>query len=205
MISAPLNQTGNIPNERIRVRLFGFLDEFEQGNIPNEIELKSVFVNELGIRDAKSCRSEIEFLEEQIHTHDGDVEPMVSVLNGFVALTRYCRFLLFGLEEEEAEKEEMSSGSFNKQRTIKRLLSQEIGDMAITVPKDFCCSISLDLMEDPVTVSTGQTYDRSSILRWMEDGHCSCPKTGQMLTHTRLVQNRALRNLISIDFLYLCF
>ncbi|KAI3879814.1 hypothetical protein MKX03_000433 [Papaver bracteatum] len=187
------------PNdERIRVRLFGFLDEFEQGNVPDEIELKSVFVNELGIRDAKTCRGEIEFLEEQIHTHDGDVEPMVSVLNGFVALTRYCRFLLFGLEEEEEEeKEGTGSGSFNKQRTRKRLLSQEMGDMAITVPKDFCCSISLDLMEDPVTVSTGQTYDRSSILRWMEDGHCSCPKTGQMLTHTRLVPNRALRNLIS--------
>ncbi|GFQ03205.1 U-box domain-containing protein 17 [Phtheirospermum japonicum] len=51
-------------------------------------------------------------------------------------------------------------------------------------------------MRDPVIVSTGQTYDRSLIIRWMEDGHCSCPKTGQLLVHTKLVPNRALRNLI---------
>ncbi|KAL3576288.1 hypothetical protein D5086_021571 [Populus alba] len=30
----------------------------------------------------------------------------------------------------------------------------------------------------------------------MEEGHCTCPKTGQMLMNTRLVPNRALRNLI---------
>uniref|UniRef100_A0A5B6YHU6 RING-type E3 ubiquitin transferase n=1 Tax=Davidia involucrata TaxID=16924 RepID=A0A5B6YHU6_DAVIN len=51
-------------------------------------------------------------------------------------------------------------------------------------------------MRDPVIISTGQTYDRASIARWMEEGHCTCPKTGQMLVHTRLVPNRALRNLI---------
>ncbi|OVA04056.1 Armadillo [Macleaya cordata] len=179
-------------DEKLRLRLFEFLDEFEQGRVPNKIDLRSVYIEELGIRDAKSCRAEIEFLEEQIHAHEGDVEPMVSVLNGFVALTRYCRFLLFGLEEEEEE-----TGSGNRKKVRKRVASQEIGETFLTVPKDFCCPISLDLMPDPVTVSTGQTYDRSSIARWMEEGHCSCPKTGQMLTHTRLVPNRALRNLIS--------
>ncbi|GLU22815.1 hypothetical protein SLE2022_388610 [Rubroshorea leprosula] len=51
-------------------------------------------------------------------------------------------------------------------------------------------------MRDPVIISTGQTYDRSSISRWMEEGHYTCPKTGQLLVHTCLVPNRALRNLI---------
>lgn len=51
-------------------------------------------------------------------------------------------------------------------------------------------------MQDPVIVSTGQTYDRASIKRWMEEGHSTCPKTGQMLVHTKLFPNRALRNLI---------
>uniref|UniRef100_A0A0D3GC55 U-box domain-containing protein n=1 Tax=Oryza barthii TaxID=65489 RepID=A0A0D3GC55_9ORYZ len=31
---------------------------------------------------------------------------------------------------------------------------------------DFLCSISMELMEDPVTVATGVTYDRRSIERW---------------------------------------
>ncbi|KAF6150205.1 hypothetical protein GIB67_023160 [Kingdonia uniflora] len=52
-------------------------------------------------------------------------------------------------------------------------------------------------MQDLVIVSTGQMYDRVSISQWMGKGHCSCPKTGQILAHTRLIPNRALYNLIS--------
>ncbi|KAB1221543.1 U-box domain-containing protein 17 [Morella rubra] len=179
-------------DESLRIRLFGFLDQFEKGNIPNPEELRLFFVDRLGIKDAKSCRDEIEFLEEQIVNHEGDVEPTVSVLNGFVAITRYCRFLLFGFEDDEVRSG--IGGSVKRPR--KGLISQEIAETFVTVPKDFCCPISLDLMRDPVIISTGQTYDRSSIARWVEEGHCSCPKTGQMLVHTRLVPNRALRNLI---------
>ncbi|KAF3583806.1 hypothetical protein F2Q69_00028300 [Brassica cretica] len=51
-------------------------------------------------------------------------------------------------------------------------------------------------MTDPVIVSTGQTYDRTSIARWIEEGHCTCPKTGQTLMDSRIVPNRALKNLI---------
>ncbi|KAJ4879935.1 U-box domain-containing protein 17 [Raphanus sativus] len=87
-------------DESLRVTLYSFLDGFENGEIPNSLALRSFFVEKLGIRDSKSCGSEIEFLEEQIANHDGDVEPTGSVINGFVAITRYCRFLLFGFEEE---------------------------------------------------------------------------------------------------------
>ncbi|KAF8391195.1 hypothetical protein HHK36_023497 [Tetracentron sinense] len=179
-------------DETLRLRLFSFLDEFEKGWIPDPVELQSVFMERLGIQDAKTCRSEIEFLEEKIHNQEGDVEPTVSVLNGFVALIRYCRFLLFGYEEDD---EEMGFGNWKKPR--KGLISQEIAETFVTTPKDFCCPISLDLMRDPVIISTGQTYDRASISRWMEEGHCSCPKTGQMLAYSRLVPNQALRSLIS--------
>ncbi|XP_007025299.2 PREDICTED: U-box domain-containing protein 17 [Theobroma cacao] len=178
-------------DENLRVRFFSFLNEFENGSIPNHVDLRLFFVERLGIRDAKSCRCEIEFLEEQIVNHEGDIEPTASVLNGFVAITRYCRFLLFGFEEDEVQ---LAFGNQKKPR--KGLITREIADTFLTIPKDFCCPISLDLMRDPVIISTGQTYDRSSITRWMEEGHCTCPKTGQMLIHTRLVPNRALRNLI---------
>ncbi|KAF9672483.1 hypothetical protein SADUNF_Sadunf11G0046900 [Salix dunnii] len=177
--------------EDLRVRFFSFLDEFEKGNIPNLVDLKLFFVEGLGIKDAKSFRVETEFLEEQIVNHEGDIEPTASVLNGFVAIACYCRFLLYGFEENEVE---LQIG--NRKMLRKGLISQEIAETFITVPKDFCCPISLDLMRDPVIISTGQTYDRSSISRWMEEGHCTCPKTGQMLMNTRLVPNRALRNLI---------
>ncbi|KAI9127288.1 hypothetical protein K1719_001847 [Acacia pycnantha] len=178
-------------DDDLRIRFLSFLDEFENGKVPDSSELRSLFLEKLKILDARSCRSEIESLEEQIVHHEGDVEPTISVLNGLVALTRYCRFLLFGFEEDELE---LSSG--NKKKPKRGLISQEIAGTFISIPKDFCCPITLDLMRDPVIISTGQTYDRSSISRWIEDGHCTCPKTGQMLGSTRLVPNRSLRNLI---------
>ncbi|XP_018451144.2 LOW QUALITY PROTEIN: U-box domain-containing protein 17-like [Raphanus sativus] len=173
-------------DESLRVTLYSFLDGFENGEIPNSLALRSFFVEKLGIRDSKSCGSEIEFLEEQIANHDGDVEPTGSVINGFVAITRYCRFLLFGFEEEWRIK--------NNNNNPKK--SKGDGEGFVTVPKDFICPISLDLMTDPVIISTGQTYDRTSIARWIEEGHCTCPKTGQMLVDSRIVPNRALKNLI---------
>ncbi|KAL3741635.1 hypothetical protein ACJRO7_017144 [Eucalyptus globulus] len=178
-------------DEELRVQLFTFLNEFENGRIPNPVELRIFFLDSLGISNAKSFRAEIDFLEEQIMNYEGDIEPPASVLQGFVALTRFCRFLLCGFEEDDIG---MRCGNTKKQR--KGLIAQEIADTFVTVPKDFCCPISLDLMQDPVIISTGQTYDRRSISRWMEEGHCNCPKTGQMLAHNRLVPNRALRNLI---------
>ncbi|GAV78888.1 Arm domain-containing protein/U-box domain-containing protein [Cephalotus follicularis] len=178
-------------DEALRLRFYSFLYEFENGRVPNSVELRLFYVDKLGIRDAKSCRAEIEFLEEQIVNHEGDIEPAASVLNGFVALTRYCRFFLFRFEEDEVD-----TGIGNHKKTRKGLIAREIADTFVTIPKDFCCPISLDLMRDPVIISTGQTYDRCFISRWMEEGHCTCPKTGQMLVHTRLVPNRALRNLI---------
>ncbi|PSS29035.1 U-box domain-containing protein [Actinidia chinensis var. chinensis] len=178
-------------DEALRMKLFSFLDKFENGRIPDPVELYSFFVEKLGIRGSKSFRVETEFLEEQIVNHEGDVEPAVLVLDGFVALTRYSRFLLFGFEEDEVE---LRSGKQNKPK--KGLLTREIAETYLIIPKDFCCPISLDLMRNPVIISTGQTYDRSSISRWIEEGHYTCPKTGQMLVDTRLVPNLVLRNLI---------
>lgn len=178
-------------DDLLRLKLYHFLNEFEKGRIPEMNELYIFFVERLGICNVRSCRTEIEFLEEQIVNHDGDLEPTASVLNGFVALMRYCRFLLFRFEDEDGEL-----GKWKRRSIKKGFISREIADTFVTIPKDFCCPISLELMHNPVIVSTGQTYDRTSIARWLEEGHSTCPKTGQMLVHTRLVPNRALRNLI---------
>ncbi|XWS28847.1 hypothetical protein CRYUN_Cryun25bG0106700 [Craigia yunnanensis] len=65
------------------------------------------------------------------------------------------------------------------------------------IPDDFRCPISLELMKDPVIVSTGQTYERSCIEKWLEQGHGTCPKTQQMLSSPALTPNYVLRSLIS--------
>nr|XP_043634086.1 U-box domain-containing protein 14-like [Erigeron canadensis] len=66
------------------------------------------------------------------------------------------------------------------------------------IPDDFRCPISLELMKDPVIVSTGQTYERSSIQKWLDAGHKTCPKTQQTLLHTALTPNYVLKSLIAL-------
>lgn len=65
------------------------------------------------------------------------------------------------------------------------------------IPQDFRCPISLELMKDPVIVSTGQTYERDFIEKWLKAGHVTCPKTQQPLTNTTLTPNYVLRSLIA--------
>ncbi|KAJ6817361.1 E3 ubiquitin-protein ligase PUB23 [Iris pallida] len=68
----------------------------------------------------------------------------------------------------------------------------------VEVPSFFLCPISLQIMRDPVTLSTGITYDRHSIERWLfTDEHDTCPITQTTLTDRDLiVPNHTLRRLI---------
>ncbi|XP_057962639.1 U-box domain-containing protein 8 [Malania oleifera] len=70
--------------------------------------------------------------------------------------------------------------------------------MATELPDDFRCPISLEVMSDPVILSSGHTFDRSSIQRWLDSGHRTCPITKLPLPeHPSLIPNHALRSLIS--------
>ncbi|KAJ1378266.1 Zinc finger, RING/FYVE/PHD-type [Sesbania bispinosa] len=71
-------------------------------------------------------------------------------------------------------------------------------DLCITVPTYFRCPISLDIMKSPVSLCTGVTYDRSSIQRWLDEGHNTCPATMQVLQTKDFVPNRTLQSLIKI-------
>ncbi|ESQ34483.1 hypothetical protein EUTSA_v10007104mg [Eutrema salsugineum] len=67
----------------------------------------------------------------------------------------------------------------------------------LTIPVDFLCPVSLELMKDPVIVATGQTYERAYIQRWIDCGNLTCPKTQQKLENFTLTPNYVLRSLIS--------
>lgn len=69
-------------------------------------------------------------------------------------------------------------------------------DLSVQIPYHFRCPISLELMCDPVTVCTGQTYDRSSIESWVATGNTTCPVTRSPLTDFTLIPNHTLRRLI---------
>ncbi|KAF2558136.1 hypothetical protein F2Q68_00017223 [Brassica cretica] len=66
-------------------------------------------------------------------------------------------------------------------------------DLGIQIPYHFRCPISLELMRDPVTVCTGQTYDRTSIESWVSTGtNTTCPVTRAPLSDFTLIPNHTL-------------
>nr|GMD93874.1 U-box domain-containing protein 30-like [Ipomoea batatas] len=67
---------------------------------------------------------------------------------------------------------------------------------SIEVPSVFICPISLEPMQDPVTLCTGQTYERSNILKWLSLGRLICPTTMQELWDDSIIPNSTLHHLI---------
>ncbi|KAL0427020.1 UNVERIFIED_CONTAM: putative E3 ubiquitin-protein ligase LIN-1 [Sesamum latifolium] len=67
-----------------------------------------------------------------------------------------------------------------------------------TPPKDFVCPITTHVFDDPVTLETGQTYERKAIQEWIDRGNSTCPITRQKLSSTQLPKtNYVLKRLIA--------
>lgn len=64
-------------------------------------------------------------------------------------------------------------------------------------PEELRCPISLQLMYDPVIIASGQTYERICIEKWFSDGHNTCPKTQQQLSHLGLTPNYCVKGLVA--------
>ncbi|XWS37543.1 hypothetical protein CRYUN_Cryun19dG0052300 [Craigia yunnanensis] len=66
----------------------------------------------------------------------------------------------------------------------------------LEIPRHFLCPITLDIMKDPVTLSSDVTYDRESIETWLEYGNFTCPVTNQVLRSFDQIPNHSLRKMI---------
>ncbi|MFS7988172.1 putative U box domain, Zinc finger, RING/FYVE/PHD-type [Helianthus anomalus] len=152
------------------------LDRIKREIVPQQSKLKEIFTR-LQLNDSISCTDEIQILEEEVRNQE-DEKSKADIVS-LIGLVRYAKCVLYGESSP---------------RIVRRRKFSSSADL--TIPADFRCPISLDLMRDPVVVSTGQTYDRVSINLWIESGHTTCPKTGQTLAHTETIPNLALRNLI---------
>ncbi|GLU18385.1 hypothetical protein SLE2022_346910 [Rubroshorea leprosula] len=83
-----------------------------------------------------------------------------------------------------------------RRRKGKSQKQDNIHKKELEIPGHFRCPISLDLMKDPVTLSSGITYDRESIEKWLEDGNFACPVTSQVLRSFDQIPNHSLRRMI---------
>ncbi|XP_050383507.1 U-box domain-containing protein 16 [Argentina anserina] len=164
-------------DDNLRLEVCSMLDRLKKEIIPDHSKLYEIFI-QLGILDSSNCKEELESLQDEFQNQADD--KFKSQLVSLIGLVRYAKCVLFGASTPSSDLTRLKSSS------------------ELNFPVDFRCPISLELMRDPVAVSTGQTYDRESIKLWIESGHNTCPKTGQALAHTSLIPNRALKNLIAM-------
>ncbi|KAM6562184.1 hypothetical protein CsatB_022182 [Cannabis sativa] len=172
-------------DKRVGSAVRSVLSGFERGVVPDMGDLKWVLVN-LGIRNWSSCNKEAMFLDSEIELESSNDEKeelgLLSSLMGFVC---YCRCVVFGVVDCDPNRKQ-SNGNCRSQ-----VLNGINSD-------DLRCPISLEMMTDPVTVASGQTYDRSSITKWFRAGNSTCPKTGEKLKNMEMVPNSALKGLIKL-------
>lgn len=164
-------------DNNLRVQVLKMLDRIKREIVPDHSDLAQIF-DQLQLRDSTSCRDEIESLEDEVQNQKD--EKSKSDVIALIGLVRYAKCVLYGASTPRT--------SGRRRRSV----------ADVNIPAEFRCPISLDLMRDPVVVSTGQTYDRASISPWIESGKNTCPMTGQTLSHTDLIPNRALKNLIAM-------
>ncbi|KAI7996306.1 U-box domain-containing protein 19 [Camellia lanceoleosa] len=163
--------------------VLSILGQFEGRNVPDSGDLRRV-LNQLGIRSWNECNREIKFLDSELNFEYLSSEKRdLGLLSSLIGLMSYCRGVLFDIVDTVSTHKSTQKSS--------NLVVKHVN------LDDFLCPISLEIMIDPVTVSTGHTYDRSSILKWFKAGNSTCPKTGEKLKSTDLVPNLALKRLIS--------
>ncbi|XP_047945869.1 U-box domain-containing protein 16 [Salvia hispanica] len=178
LIKKQCSETAADPvDENLRAEVLKIMENIKREIAPDHSELRQIF-ERLNLRDSASCSNEIENLEDEVQNQD-DEKSKAEVI-ALIGLVRYAKCVLHGASTPRIETRRQKSAAEGN------------------IPADFRCPITLDLMRDPVVVSTGQTYDRTSIILWIESGHATCPKTGQTLTHTQLIPNLALKSLISM-------
>ena len=74
-------------------------------------------------------------------------------------------------------------GVFTPERVMKKLL-------------ELSCSITDELMVDPVNIESGESYERNAIIEWFSVGNNTCPLTRKPVDPTIMVSNSTLQRQI---------
>ncbi|XP_059669720.1 U-box domain-containing protein 1-like [Cornus florida] len=144
----------------------------------------------IGLRNPVDYDEEISKLEREADKQAGTGGLIVvSNINNLISLVSLSKPMIFSGGTNEKLK--LRSASFRRNHDH----SSSSQSTIFSIPDEFRCPISLDLMRDPVIVASGHTYDRNSIAQWINSGHHTCPKSGQRLIHMALIPNYALKSL----------
>ncbi|PPD89145.1 hypothetical protein GOBAR_DD13918 [Gossypium barbadense] len=74
-----------------------------------------------------------------------------------------------------------------------------------SIRNDFICPLTGNFFEDPVTLETGQTFERVAIKEWFDQGNRTCPVTGKLLEYLSVpLTNIILKHVIDSWKLEIC-
>ncbi|KAI3733525.1 hypothetical protein L6452_12968 [Arctium lappa] len=172
-------------DKRILELLRSVLKQLELRIAPDPDNLKRV-LDYLGVSSWNECNKEIKFLDSEIGSERSTAKKSdLDILSSLMGLMIYSRCTIFAA----VDVEKIAVSGRGRGRSCDRSITSLNVD-------DFRCPISLEIMSDPVTLTTGHTYDRSSIERWFRSGNSTCPKTGEKVNSGNLVSNSCLRSVI---------
>lgn len=113
-------------------------------------------------------------------------------------LQRLVKAIVEDSSNEENEFREYVDRATQTLQDLKELKSNPSSFINLdNCPQEFYCPLSKEIMRDPVIISTGKTYDRTSIQKWLKAGNRTCPKTQQVLSHTILTPNHLVQDMIT--------
>ncbi|KAL9673483.1 hypothetical protein QQ045_029741 [Rhodiola kirilowii] len=67
----------------------------------------------------------------------------------------------------------------------------------VAIPPFFRCPLSLELMVNPMIIASGQTFEKTNIHKWLDQGLNICPKTRQVLPHLNYIANHSVETMIA--------
>ncbi|XP_066352463.1 U-box domain-containing protein 19-like [Miscanthus floridulus] len=166
------------------------LARFASGVTPDAEDARLVLAR-VGLATWHDCSEEGAFLEaellERLETGSDDNDNDLVLITSLMAFLLYCRVVLFDRIDDSGSKTDKAAATVNR---LPPMFTLSLN------PEALQCPITLELMTDPVTVATGQTYDRASIKKWIKSGCRTCPVTGERLRSAELVPNVAARGVI---------
>ncbi|KAH8951118.1 hypothetical protein BDL97_09G009800 [Sphagnum fallax] len=75
-------------------------------------------------------------------------------------------------------------------------IKKSAGGNHLPALQSFYCPITQEVMQEPVEIASGQTFERSAIEKWFSAGHHTCPTTKVELDNLEIKLNLALRQSI---------
>lgn len=93
--------------------------------------------------------------------------------------------------------ERADAASSPREKELKYFAKRKsLGSQPLDPLQSFYCPITRDVMVDPVETSSGQTFERSAIVKWFAEGNNMCPLTMTPLDTSVLRPNKTLKQSI---------